>query len=228
MSHEESETYKQNAVPQILTLVTTKETLSLAAGLAKLLSSECDFPVVQFPSFDLDGLIAGCRQVSPSVLVVHERAARKVNSIKELSRNGTCLLAIAESNEMQNCRDLVQLGCAGVIIHDASAELFYSALRAIQNREIWAPRRVLSDLLRESAPAASPLPQLTAREKQILDAVANGHANREIASQLSITRETVRWHIRTLYSKLGVTDRQAAIRYATTSGFHKNNQTTAQ
>ena len=48
--------------------------------------------------------------------------------------------------------------------------------------------------------------------------IAGGYTNREIANALFITRETVRWHVRSIYAKLGASDREAAIRYALMTG----------
>ena len=48
---------------------------------------------------------------------------------------------------------------------------------------------------------------------EVLELIANGLSNREIADKLFICRETVRWHIRSLYSKIGAKDRASAVRY---------------
>jgi ATP/maltotriose-dependent transcriptional regulator MalT len=53
--------------------------------------------------------------------------------------------------------------------------------------------------------------RLTFRETEILGLVANGLKNREIAKRLLISPETVRWHLRTLYNKLGTHDRMRAV-----------------
>ncbi|MBI3668804.1 MAG: helix-turn-helix transcriptional regulator [Acidobacteria bacterium] len=57
------------------------------------------------------------------------------------------------------------------------------------------------------------LQELTSRERDILQLIARGLTNRAIADRLCVTHETVRWHIRGLYSKLGVQDRFSAIVY---------------
>jgi DNA-binding CsgD family transcriptional regulator len=54
------------------------------------------------------------------------------------------------------------------------------------------------------------LPQLTAREREVLELVAEGHTNGEIATQLWISPGTVRKHLDNLYAKLGVHTRTAA------------------
>lgn len=57
-----------------------------------------------------------------------------------------------------------------------------------------------------------PQPELTAREQQVLDAIADGHTNQEIADQLFLSIDTVKTYCRRLFTKLGVTNRtQAAV-----------------
>jgi DNA-binding CsgD family transcriptional regulator len=55
------------------------------------------------------------------------------------------------------------------------------------------------------------LHRLTAREHEILQGVADGATNQEIAENLFVTRETVRWHLRAVYNKLGVHSRDAVV-----------------
>lgn len=55
---------------------------------------------------------------------------------------------------------------------------------------------------------------LTAREVQVLQLVAQGCSDAEVAARLVITRRTVNWYLTTIYSKIGVSSRSAATRYA--------------
>jgi DNA-binding NarL/FixJ family response regulator len=59
-----------------------------------------------------------------------------------------------------------------------------------------------------------PLGRLTARESQVLDLVARGHSNRDIAEALFLSPRTVERHIATIYNKIHVHDRAGATRYA--------------
>lgn len=77
-------------------------------------------------------------------------------------------------------------------------------------------------------PGARPAPPpdhtaepLTPRERQILRAVADGHASAEIAAQLHLTEGTVKWHLNKIYSKLGVRRRTQAVARARSLGYLK-------
>ena len=63
-------------------------------------------------------------------------------------------------------------------------------------------------------PAATSLDGLTAREVEVLRLLAQGLTSAQIAEQLAISLLTVNTHVRSIYSKLGVTSRSAATRYA--------------
>ena len=72
---------------------------------------------------------------------------------------------------------------------------------------------ILSQLARETQLANNPR-RLTARENEILNLLGLRYTNQEIADHLFLSRETIRWHLRSLYSKIGASDRAAAIQYA--------------
>jgi DNA-binding NarL/FixJ family response regulator len=109
--------------------------------------------------------------------------------------------------------ELLYLGCRGVLSNQASPEAIRKALAAVFEGEIWAPRQIISNLLQKCLFQLGPN-ALTQREEHILELIASGLTNREIAQTLFITRETVRWHIRSLYSKIGASDRLTATVYA--------------
>jgi DNA-binding NarL/FixJ family response regulator len=114
----------------------------------------------------------------------------------------------------------LRLGCSGVIPRAVSDETFGRAVHAIFDGEIWVPRKVLSRLV-QSFLFGEPERRLTRREVEVLKLICLGSTNQQIADELFISRETVRWHVRSLYSKIGVNDRGSAILYALDLGFNK-------
>src|SRR5262249_44291803 len=83
------------------------------------------------------------------------------------------------------------------------------ALAALQQTEMPQPRRAA----RPSAPSTYP-GGLTEREVEVLRLVAKGLTIAQIAEQLSMSFHTANAHVRSIYKKLGVTSRSAAVRYA--------------
>ncbi len=104
------------------------------------------------------------------------------------------------------------MGCRGVLEVDSPAATLRRAIQAVASGEIWASRRSISRVVQTLLFADRQ--QMTSRESQILKLIARGYSNREIAEQLFISRETVRWHMRSLYSKIGAHDRDSAVTYA--------------
>ena len=112
-----------------------------------------------------------------------------------------------------SCVKELKMGCSGAVQRTAPPSVFRRALRAVGSGELWASRQMVSVVLRELLMADQPR-RLTEREREILGLIASGYPNREIAGLLFISRETVRWHVRTLYKKLGIRDRNHAIAFA--------------
>jgi DNA-binding NarL/FixJ family response regulator len=77
-----------------------------------------------------------------------------------------------------------------------------------------APRRRAAD----QPVLSEELAMLTTREREILDLVASGASNQEIAGQLFISEKTVRNHLTAIFDKIGVTSRSQAIVYARDRG----------
>lgn len=91
-------------------------------------------------------------------------------------------------------------------------EMVRSAIEVVTEGSIWAPRRLLSRLIDRLLKAsdvnsASTLPQLTAREHQVLELILMAQSNREIAARLGIEERTVRAHLARLMRKAGVDNR---------------------
>jgi DNA-binding NarL/FixJ family response regulator len=115
----------------------------------------------------------------------------------------------------------IEAGAAGFVLKDASAEDLIAAVRAVAAGAAWfdpavAPR-VLGQYRRLVAPAAreaARLEELTDREQEVLRLMARGATNAEIGARLFVAEATVKTHVGSIFSKLGVRDRPAAIVFA--------------
>ncbi len=104
-------------------------------------------------------------------------------------------------------------GCVGILAGKIPSEVYRKAVRAVARGEIWASRKTTSRLLRQKL-LSGDTRVLTRRQEEILKLISMGCSNQEVAEKLFISRETVRWHVRSLYSRLGVSDRQSAKHFA--------------
>jgi DNA-binding NarL/FixJ family response regulator len=162
-------------------------------------------------------VLSECRRLTPCVLLSRQEFVLSVdqNFLFELVGNSHLnkLLVIGNSGAVL-IPELLHLGCSGVLRSDMPPSELHRAIHAVAAGELWFPRKVLSNAIRNLLSMSNPK-RLTQREKEILNLIALGYNNREIAKTLFISRETVRWHVRSLYTKLGTHDRKRVIAIAT-------------
>jgi DNA-binding NarL/FixJ family response regulator len=107
----------------------------------------------------------------------------------------------------------LRAGAKGFLLKDAGTEMLTQAVHAAASGEALIAPSVTARLLAAfadtgpSGPPAQPIEPLTAREEQVLAAVAAGRTNTEIAGELYITLSTVKTHITSLMTKLGARNR---------------------
>lgn len=122
--------------------------------------------------------------------------------------NAVRVLTIADSIDEKTCEKLLRMGCVGSLPRRASPATLLRAFHAVVAGELWFPRATLSRVLKGFLLAHDP-DRLTARELEILALVGGDLNNQQIADKLFISRETVRWHIKSLHSKLGTRTRRS-------------------
>lgn len=150
---------------------------------------------------------------SRSVMLVSEAFVQKVGNdlLNKLMRDAVFMkVLVIGKTTASAAHDLLNRGCAGLLDESAPAEDVRRAIHAVSRGELWFSRQVLSAVIRSRQISTMTEKGLTSREREILRLIGQGYNNQEIASALFISRETVRWHMRSLYSKLGMHDRKRA------------------
>ncbi len=110
----------------------------------------------------------------------------------------------------------IEAGAAGYLLKDSSRDDLYDGIRAAARGEtVLAPAVAARLVGRMRAPAEE---QLSSREVEVLQLVAEGESNSEIAAQLHISQATVKSHLVNIFGKLGVSDRTAAVTAALRKG----------
>lgn len=99
----------------------------------------------------------------------------------------------------------LQSGAQGYLLKDISKEELVDAIRTVHAGECRIPPNVASRLA-----ARVGRPEITPREIEVLKFVAKGKSNKEIAQHLDITEDTVKGHLKSVFAKLGVSDRTQA------------------
>jgi RNA polymerase sigma factor (sigma-70 family) len=116
----------------------------------------------------------------------------------------------------------LRAGARGYLLKGADQEQIRAAIRAASNGEIIFGTQLAARMLAYfTAGATAPpqvFPQLTEREREVLDLVAQGRANQAIAARLGLSQKTVRNHVSNILTKLQVADRAQAIVQARDAG----------
>ena len=99
----------------------------------------------------------------------------------------------------------------GVVSPDAPPEEFLAAVAAVVLGLVVLPRTLTGRLIGEPANVEEPSEPLTAREREVLELLGRGLSNKMIAKELNISEHTVKFHISSIYTKLGVASRTEAI-----------------
>jgi DNA-binding NarL/FixJ family response regulator len=110
----------------------------------------------------------------------------------------------------------VQAGARGYLLKGAPRNDLFHAIRVVSQGGSLLQPVVASKLLRQ---LSDPHPEnLTEREMEVLQLMAQGKMNKEIAAALVVTERTVKFHISSIFGKLGATNRTEAVRVAVQRG----------
>ncbi len=199
-------------------------------GFGALLAAQSDISVIGDAS-DGAAAVAGIRRLRPDVVLMDVRmpvmdglaAARAVLSDTGNSRPKVLMLTTFDIDDY--VYEALRIGASGFMLKDAPADELVRAVRVVAAGDaLLAPsvtRRLIAEVTgRRRPPAAgtSALGQLTAREREVLEHVAEGKSNAEIATSLFVAEQTVKTHVSNVLSKLSLRDRAQAVVFAYENG----------
>lgn len=118
---------------------------------------------------------------------------------------GTPLIVVSGNGRMSVIRDAIHSGAAGYIIKNSALGVMGAAVRAVLDGNIYVPSSADRGEARSAAAVASAA--LTPRQAQIAALAAEGASNKEIAREVMISEDTVKYHLRQIYAQLGVPKR---------------------
>jgi DNA-binding NarL/FixJ family response regulator len=195
------------------------------AGFAALLDTQPDLTVVATACDGAEALRV-CRDRHPDVVLMDVRmpAMDGIEATRQLSadRGAPRILMLTTFDLDEHVYDALAAGASGFLLKDATAERLFDAVRVVAAGEaLLAPsvtRRLIGEFARLRRPAPTTLAELTPRETEVLQLVAEGLSNAEIADRLVVGEETVKTHVSRMLRKLGLRDRAQAVVTAYESG----------
>ena len=140
------------------------------------------------------------------------------------------ILVLTMSEDDDSLFAAMRAGARGYLPKDADSEDLVRAIRAVAVGDVIFGESIATRLQSffradRGRPASDPFPELTDREDEVLELIARGRSNGEIARRLEISDKTVRNHVANIFNKLHVADRSQAIVRAREAGLGRDNTT---
>jgi two-component system, NarL family, response regulator DevR len=192
----------------------------LRESVARILGKKADFRVVAAQSFESNPIDEPASKAD--VVVIDSLQLLGENTIfagdPRDGRSMNCVL-VAMEDDQRRFLDAIRRGVLGYVLQDASAAEVVSAVRSVAKGEAVCPARYALALFNffASQTAGSPVRRnreqtgLTRREQELIPLMDRGLTNKEIASQLNLSEQTVKNHVHRILRKAGVQDRLSVL-----------------
>jgi len=177
------------------------------AGLAALLGAFDDLIVEEL---DVDDFLASrIRVMRPDAILADGDAG----DLRLLEAAGVVLL-----DDPALAAETLAAGARGILMRDASPQRIRAALIAASEGIIAIDDALANAVLQQTRPMHDLVEPLTARELEVMQLLASGQTNKEIANRMGVTEHTVKFHVNSILGKLGVATRTEAVVHAARLG----------
>ena len=206
-------------------------------GIAQVLEKEADMEIVGIAT-DGEAAVAKAGELEPDILII-EAELPKLPGIEAAQRirretPHVAVVVLTADDQEQTLFDAIRAGAAAYLHKDCDPAELIDAIRKVRagtfviNEKIFSRPAVASRVLAEfrelsvyGPGSAHVFAPLSPREVQILDNIAQGRTNKEVAYALAISEQTVKNHMSSILRKLSVNDRTQAVVYAIRQGWIK-------
>jgi len=194
----------------------------LREALTRILNKKSDIRVVGASAFTPD-IVQQIRSVAPDVLLSDSAAVAlsQLRLVPEVRAAvpGLRIVMIGMESDRETFLLAVREGVVGYVLKDASAMEVAASVRSVANGEAVCPPSLCLALFEQVAKPDNPGSTfviknnlgLTRREQQLVQMISRGLTNKEIATQLNLSEQTVKNHVHRMLRKLGVRDRLGAV-----------------
>jgi DNA-binding NarL/FixJ family response regulator len=196
----------------------------IRAGLHHLLEAMPDIQVVGEAA---DGVqaVSEALELGPQVLLLdaqlpNGQSLEALRQIKQLNLTTRVLLLTTQDRE-EYLYETLRAGADGYIWKESAAEELAQAIRTVASGEVHIQPQLAGKLLSRIGRAQPGSEVLTARELEVLQLLARGMRNKEIAARLYVSERTVNFHLANIYQKLNVSGRTEALSKAIAQGLVK-------
>ncbi|MDX6487132.1 MAG: hypothetical protein QOF43_2285 [Gaiellaceae bacterium] len=202
----------------MIRLVLAEDHPVVRAGLERLIANEDDIDLVGSASNGLEAieLVAAA---SPDVVLMDLSmpVMGGIESIKriEAAQNGRVRVVVLTSfADRDQILAALDAGAVGYLLKDAEPEELIRGIRAAARGDAPLAPRAARELLSARSQERAAAPELSTREREVLELVSRGYPNKRIARELEISEKTVKAHLTNVFQRIGVTDRTQAALWA--------------
>jgi DNA-binding NarL/FixJ family response regulator len=202
--------------PPTVRILVVDDHFIVRMGLVALINTEPDLEIVG-ETDDGDQAITLFEKLQPDLVLMDVRMPRQSGTeatrhIRRMVPAARVLMLSAFDGDA-DIHTALEAGAHGYVLKSATGEDLIPAIRAVAAGRRWIPREVASRLKSRNA-----YEELTARELEVLNQLARGLANKEIADALKISEYTTKDHLKSILAKLRVADRTQAVTAALSRG----------
>jgi NarL family two-component system response regulator YdfI len=202
--------------------------LIIRQGLRLIFETEDDFNVVGEASDGAEALHL-CADLAPDVVLMDLRMPGMdgLTAIEKLrvSQPEIAVVILTTFNEDDLMLRGLQAGARGYLLKDTDRAALFDTVRAAARGETLLKPEIMARVISHAGTVTQSTSEtttsiaLTEREQEVLEAVASGERSKEVAARLGISERTVKAHLASIYNKLGVDSRAAAIAIAAQKGY---------
>jgi DNA-binding NarL/FixJ family response regulator len=198
-------------------------------GFRMIVESEPEMEVVA-EAGDGEQAIASARRFEPDVVLMDIRMPNldgiAATAAITSAPGGPRVLILTTFNLDEYVYEALNAGASGFLLKNASPEELINAVKVVARGDALLDPSITRGVIEQFSKKpsekdfdASNLEELTAREREVLNLIARGLSNSEIAEQLVLSANTVKSHVASILTKLEVRDRVQAVVYAYDAGF---------
>jgi DNA-binding NarL/FixJ family response regulator len=201
-------------MPRRIDIVIADDHAVLRESLAALLESQPDFAVIGTASSGEEALRL-VQHHRPDVLLLDlfmpQRDGFDVLRTLDRGGDGVASVVLTGSENQSDYVQVVRLGARGLVLKGDDPQRLFAAIRTVAEGQLAfsddVARGVLNAMASDARRPPTSLGRLSERERQVSYLVARGMKNRDIATQLTISENTVKRHLQSIFSKTGSRDR---------------------
>ena len=207
----------------MITLILADDHPVFASGLRAVLDAEPDLTVLSVATTGRDAVrLATEQQPDVAILDITMPDGDGLWVCSQLRAAGlsTRALILTMSDDEENVLAALRAGAYGYTLKGAGPDEIVAGVRAVARGEALFGAGIAARMLEHfgRSAVASPFPQLTERETEVLGLLASGKDNAGVARRLGVSAKTVRNHVSNIITKLHVSDRSGAILRARDAG----------